>query len=193
MDGLSVGLILVLILGCGGFLLVGLVLYAISVYNSLVKKKILIDESQSDIETFLKKRYDMIPNLVEIVKGYAKHEKETLENVVKYRNAAMNAGSFEEKMQNENMLTGSLKTIFALAENYPDLKANQGFLDLQNKLALLEEDIQKSRRFYNGSVKEYNTAISIFPASLIAGVFKFTARPFFDATEEETQNVKIQF
>ena len=181
---------------CGGIfvvVLVGLVLIGIGIYNGLIKLRLLVDEAQSDIETFLKKRYDMIPNLVEIVKGYAKHEKETLENVIKYRNMAINADSFDEKIDAENKLQGTLKSLFAVVENYPNLKADASFLDLQSKLLLLEGDIQKSRRFYNGSVKEYNTGITVFPASLLAGMLGFKPRKFFEAAEEEKQNVKIKF
>ncbi|MBN1373996.1 LemA family protein [Candidatus Dojkabacteria bacterium] len=194
MSALTLPVILLIgCLGIGGVLIVGIIAWGIGLYNGLVKKRLLVDEAQSDIETFLKKRYDMIPNLVEIVKGYAKHEKETLENVVKFRNAAMNASNFDEKIKAENQLTNTLKTLFAVAENYPDLKANQGFLDLQNKLSLLEEDIQKSRRFYNGSVKEYNEGLSVFPANLVAGMLGFKPRAFFEASEEEKENVKISF
>lgn len=188
----ALGLPILCLGGCGVGLL-GLIGVVVGMYNNLVKLRLVVDEAQSDIETFLKKRYDMIPNLVEIVKGYAKHEKETLENVVKFRNAAMNAGSFDEKMQAENQLSSTLKTLFAVTENYPDLKADASFLDLQNKLALLEEDIQKSRRYYNGTVKEYNQNISVLPMSLVAGMLGFLPRKFFEAAEEEKENVKIQF
>jgi LemA protein len=186
-------LILLTCLGGFGVVLIAMAGWAIGMYNGLVKSKMTVEEAQSDIETFLKKRYDMIPNLVEIVKGYTKHEKETLENVVKYRNMAMNAGSFKEKAEAENQLKGTLKSLFAVAESYPDLKADQGFQDLQNKLALLEEDIQKSRRFYNGAVKEFNTQISVFPANLIAPMMGFTPYEFFEASEEEQKNVKVKF
>ena len=176
----------------GGLVLVALT-WGVALYNGLVSKRLLVDEAQSDVETFLKKRYDMIPNLVEIVKGYAKHEKETLENVVKLRNTAMSAGSFDERMKAETQLSGGIKSLFAIAENYPDLKANTNFLDLQQKLAETEENIQKSRRFYNGAVKEFNVKIAQFPANLVAGIFGFKAREFFEATEEEKQNVQIKF
>jgi len=178
---------------CLGGLVLVVLTWGVALYNGLVSKRLLVDEAQSDIETFLKKRYDMIPNLVEIVKGYAKHEKETLENVVKLRNTAMSAGSFDERMKAETQLSGGIKSLFAIAENYPDLKANTNFLDLQQKLAETEENIQKSRRFYNGAVKEFNVKIAQFPANLVAGIFGFKAREFFEATEEEKQNVQIKF
>jgi LemA protein len=186
-------LVLLICLGAFGVVLIGLLGWAIGMYNSLIKAKMTVEEAQSDIETFLKKRYDMIPNLVEIVKGYTKHEKETLENVVKYRNMAMNAGDFKEQAEAENQLRGTLKTLFAVSENYPDLKADKGFQDLQNKLALLEEDIQKSRRFYNGAVKEFNTQISVFPANFVAPIMGFKPFEFFEASEEEQENVKVKF
>lgn len=130
----TLGVILIMVVVCFGGLFLVVIGWGIALYNGLISKRLLVDEAQADIETFLKKRYDMIPNLVEIVKGYAKHEKDTLENVVKFRNAAMNAGSFDERLEAENQLAGTLKTLFAVAENYPNLKADTGFLDLQQKL-----------------------------------------------------------
>lgn len=165
----------------------------ISLYNKLARQKVLVDEASSDIETFLKQRYDMIPNLVEIVKGYAKHEKDTFEKVTEMRSKAMSAGSLEEKMEYEKQLSGAITQIFAVAENYPELKANENFKELQTSLKELENNIQKSRRFYNGTVRDFNSMIAVFPNSIIAGIMGYKALPFFEASEEEKENVKIKF
>lgn len=166
----------------------------VGLYNSLVRLKNKCQEAWSDIDTQLKRRYDLIPNLVETVKSYAKHEEGTLEKVVQARNAAMNAKTLPEKEQAENMITGALKSIFALAENYPDLKANQNFLELQNTLTEIEEHIQLSRRYYNATVRDFNTKIEVFPNNLIAGPFGFQKREFFEVdSEEERKNVKVDF
>lgn len=166
----------------------------VGLYNSFVKLRIKVDEAWSDIDTQLKRRYDLIPNLVETVKGYAKHEADTLENVVKARNIAMSTnGDAAKQAEAENMLTGALKSIFALAESYPDLKANTNFVELQNTLTEVEEHIQLSRRYYNGSVRDYNTAISVFPGNIVAGMFNFGKREFFEIEEEQRENVKVEF
>lgn len=175
----------------GIILLLALIL--VSLYNRLSKQKVIIGEASADIETILKQRYDMIPNLVEIVKGYAAHEKGTFESVTELRNQAMSAGSFEEKAKLEDQLSKGLSKIFALAENYPELKANTNFLDLQTSLKDLEDNIQKSRRFYNGTVRDFNSMIVVFPNNLIAGMFGFKAEPFFEASAEEQKNVEIKF
>jgi LemA protein len=165
----------------------------VAIYNSLVKLKNVAEQTYSDIDTQLKKRYDLIPNLVETVKGYAKHESQTLENVVKARTAAMGAQTFKEKEGAENALTGALKTIFALAENYPDLKANQNFLDLQKTLTDIENSIQPARSAYNEAVRALNTKMEVFPNNLIAGPFGFKKREFFEIKEEEKENPKVKF
>jgi LemA protein len=175
----------------GVVLFLGVIL--ISLYNSLAKLKLVVEEATADIETFLKQRYDMIPNLVEIVKGYAKHEKETFENVTELRTKAMNAGSLEEKMALEGEFDKAISKIFAVAENYPELKANTNFLDLQGSLKELENSIQKARRFYNGTVRDFNAKIIVFPNNLLAGIFGFKSLPFFEATEAEKENVSIKF
>ena len=175
----------------GVVLLIGIVL--VSLYNKLVRQKVVIGEASADIETMLKQRYDMIPNLVSIVKGYAQHEKGTFESVVELRGKAMAAGSFEEKAEIENQLAKGLSKIFALAENYPELKANVNFMELQNALKELENNIQKSRRFYNGTVRDFNTAIVVFPNNIFANILGFKAEPFFEASEEEQKNVEIKF
>jgi LemA protein len=132
-----------------------------------------VDEAWADIETQLKRRYDLIPNLVEAVKGYAGHEKSTLEDVTKARSAAMGAGTFADKAQAENALSNTLKSLFAVAENYPDLKANQNFLDLQQTLKDVEDHLQLSRRYYNATVRDFNVKTQVFPNNLFAGMFGF--------------------
>ena len=168
-------------------------LFLVTLYNSLVKLKMTVTEASSDIETFLKQRYDMIPNLVEIVKGYAKHEKAIFENVSELRSKAMSAGSLSDQMALEGELAKGISKIFAIAEAYPELKANENFLNLQGNLKDLENDIQKSRRFYNGTVRDFNTKIIVFPNNLVAGILGFKEFPFFEAEEEEKKNVEIKF
>lgn len=184
-------LLLILVVVGGGVVLLALIVAAL--YNSLVKLKVLVDEAWSGIDVQLKRRYDLIPNLVETVKGYAKHEKKTFEEVTALRTAAMEAQDPEAKGKAENMLAGALKTLFAVAENYPELKANQNFLDLQGQLTEIETEIQSARRYYNGSVRDFNTKIMVFPNNLIAGMLGFSAREFFEADEEEKENVKVDF
>ncbi len=176
----------------GGVILL-IVIFLVGLYNKLASQKVLVEEAASDIETFLKQRYDMIPNLVEIVKGYAKHEKETFAEVTGLRTKAMSAGSLEEKMELEGQLEKGLSKIFAIAENYPELKANENFIQLQQTLESLENDIQKSRRYYNGAARDFNTMIVVFPNSIIANMFNFKKVAFFEATEDEKKNVEIKF
>lgn len=171
-----------------------IVFFVIGVYNGLIQLRTKVEEGWSDIDTQLKRRYDLIPNIVETVKGYAKHESKTLEAVIQARNMAMSAGTPEAKVEAENMLTGTLKSLFALAENYPDLKANQNFMDLQNTLKEVEEHLQLSRRYYNATVRDYNTKIQVFPDNIVAGIFGFKAKNFFEIENpEERQNVKVSF
>ncbi len=173
-----------------------LVIAIIGMYNGLIRLKNRTDEAWSDIDVQLKRRYDLIPNLLETVKGYAKHEKETLENVIKARNMAMQAqsgGNTADQAGAENMLTGALKSIFALSENYPDLKANANFLELQRELRDTEDKIQASRRFYNGNVRDFNTKQEIFPTNIIAGMLGFKLREFFEIEEEQKKNVEVKF
>ncbi|MFC1750604.1 LemA family protein [Pseudomonadota bacterium] len=174
--------------------IVAIAFAVIGIYNSLVRLKNKVDEGWADIDTQLKRRYDLIPNMVETVKGYAKHEKTTFEEVTKARNMAMKATDPDAKAQAENFLSGALKSLFALAENYPELKANQNFLDLQNTLNEIEEHIQLSRRYYNSTVRDFNTKIEIFPNNLFAGMLGFTKRKFFEIEKaEERENVKVSF
>jgi LemA protein len=165
----------------------------ISLFNKLAKQKVLVDEAQADIETFLKQRFDMIPNLVEIVKGYAKHEQDTFSKITEMRSKAMSAGSLEEKMEYDKKLSGAITQLFAVAENYPELKANENFKELQASLKELENNIQKARRFYNGTVRDFNTMIAVFPNNIIAGIMGYKAMPFFEASEEDKEYVKIKF
>lgn len=167
--------------------------YIWSSYNGLVALKMRIKEALSGINVQLKRRIDLIPNLMETVKGYAKHEKEIFENVTKARSALMSASSMEQKAQANNMLTDTLKSLFAVAEAYPDLKANENFTELQRQLEDTEDKIAAARQFYNSNVLEYNTRVNMFPSNVIARAFNFTEEAFFEATEEEKKNVKVQF
>lgn len=189
----ATGIILILFLGVV-IVLVAIVAWAIGVYNRLVTLRNRVDNTWAQIDVQLKRRYDLIPNLVETVKGYAKHERETFENVTKARSACMSATSPAQVAQAENMLTGALKSLFAVAEAYPELKANQNFLQLQDQLGGTENQIAMSRETYNSTVLEYNNQLQVFPANLLAGMFRFTPRDFFktDSTEER-QAPKVQF
>ncbi len=171
-----------------------LALYAMGVYNSLVRLRTLCEEGWSSIDVFLKKRYDLIPNLVETVKGYAAHEKETFENVTQARANAMAAKGVGEQQVAENNLNKALMSLYAVAEQYPELKANQNFLNLQNQIETLEGEIEKSRRYYNGTVREYNIKVSSFPSNIIAGMFGFVKEKFFELTNVAEREVpKVQF
>lgn len=169
------------------------VLWAIGVYNGLITLKNRVDEAWSDMDVQMKRRYDLIPNLVNTVKGYATHEKELFENVTKARTMAMGATGLAEKQEAENMLSGTLKSLFAVSENYPELKANQNFLELQRELTDTEDKIQASRRFYNGIVRDFNTKIEVFPSNVVAGMLNFTKREFFQIEESEREPVKVSF
>ena len=175
-------------------LIVILALYAVSVYNRLVRLKNLVQEAWSSIDVMLKKRYDLIPNLVETVKGYASHERETLDSVTQARTMAKNAGSVQEKEAAEKNLNQAMMNLFAVAEQYPDLKANANFQQLQTELSSLESDIEKSRRYYNGTARENNTLIESFPSNIIANMYKFEKAPFFElqnVAEREVPSVKF--
>ncbi len=163
----------------GGIILLAVFAF-IGIYNALVRRKNQAEEAWADIEVQLKRRYDLIPNIVEAVKGYAGHEKGVLENVTRARTAAMGATSAGEQAQAENMLAGTLKTLFAVAENYPDLKANMNFLELQRELSDTENKIQSARRFFNANVRDYNIALEAFPSNIIASMFGFTRKELFD-------------
>lgn len=169
-------------------------LWVVFAYNGFIRLINRAKEAWADIDIQLKRRYDLIPNLVNTVKGYATHESSAFENVTKARSAAMGAGNIEEKGKAENMLSGALKSIFALAEAYPDLKANQNFLELQRELSDTENKIQAARRFYNSNVRDLNTRIESFPANIIAGMFRFSIMEFFELEEVAAKNpVKVSF
>lgn len=170
-----------------------LVLYVISVYNGLIQLRNKVDDQESQIDVQLKRRFDLIPNLVETVKGYTKHEKETLEGVVNARNAYNTAGNLEDQLKADGELTKAMNKLFALAESYPDLKANTNFTKLQDELTSIEEKIVYSRQFYNDSVLKLNNKIEMFPSNIVAGIFNFKKRKFFEATGEERQNVQVKF
>lgn len=181
---------LYIVLGVLAFLALALVF----IYNSLVRKRNHTEEAWSDIEVQLKRRYDLIPNVVETVKGYATHERGVLENVTRARTDAMGAKTAQEHAEAENILTSTLKTLFAVAENYPDLKANANFLDLQRELADTENKIQAARRFYNSTIMSFNVTIESFPSNFVAGLFKFSKKEFFDLEEEAAREpVKVKF
>src|SRR3989338_6771634 len=164
----------------GLVVLVIIIVWLIAMYNGLVRMRNRVSEAWSDIEVQLKRRYHLIPNLVNTVKGYAKQESSVFENVTKARTMAMNATSMDDKLKSENALSGALKSLFAVSEAYPDLKSNQNFLSLQTDLTDTEDKIQASRRFYNGNVRDYNTKLQVFPTNLLAGLFGFTVSAFFD-------------
>ncbi len=168
-------------------------LYLWLTYNNLVVLRERIKDALSNIDVQLKRRTDLIPNLVETVKGYAKHEKTVFENVTKARTAVMEAGDIHKKAEAENMLTGALKSLFAVAEAYPDLKASDNFKHLQEELTDTENKISYSRQFYNSNVLEYNQRIQMFPANMIASRLGFTQKEFFEAEESEKKEVKVSF
>lgn len=177
-----VGVIVILLLG-----------YVISTYNSLVKLRNSVKDCWAQIEVLLKRRYDLIPNLVETVKGYSKHEKETLNAVMKARNSAIDAKTPEEEMKASGEVSKTLGRLFAVAESYPDLKANQNFKELQTNLKETEDKISHSRQFYNETVLTYKNKIETFPTNIIANMFGFKEEKFFEATSEEKENVKVEF
>jgi len=170
-----------------------LVLWAVMDYNSLVTLKNRAKEAWADIDVQLKRRYDLIPNLVETVKGYATHEKELLEKVTQARANAMGASGVKGKADAENMLSSTLKSLFAVSENYPDLKASTNFLELQRELTDTEDKVQASRRFYNTNVRDLNIKIESFPANMIAGVFGFVKMDLFEIAENEKAPVQVKF
>ncbi len=175
-------------------MVLAIALFIIANYNDLIKLKIRAQEAWSDIDIQLKRRYDLIPNLVETVKGYAAHEQQTLEKVIQARNAAMSAQGIPEKAKAENDLAQSLKSIFALSENYPDLKAAANFKQLQDELVDTENKIQASRRFYNANVRDLNIKIDVFPANIIASMFNFSKMSLFEIQNQtERENISVKF
>jgi LemA protein len=175
-------------------LLVVIAVVLIGIYNGLVQLRVRCDAAWSDIDVQLKRRHDLIPNLVETVKGYATHEKGTFEDIAKFRSLAMQATTPADKAVAENQLTGALKTLFAVAENYPELKASEEFTQLQSSLSQTEDTIQNARRYYNAVVRDLNTKVQSFPSNLIAGMFGFQARQFFEVTEAaDREPVAVKF
>ena len=175
-------------------IIAAVVLFIIAMYNGLVRLRVQCDNAWSDIEVQLKRRYDLVPNLVETVKGYAGHEKGTLEAVVQARNSAMSAQGPAAKADAENMLTGALRQVFALAEAYPQLRAVESFTQLQNTLTSLEDTIQSARRYYNAVVRDLNTKIQVFPSNIIANMFNFKPREFFEVSAPAERDApKVSF
>jgi len=174
-------------------IVVVLAVVLMAIYNGLVTAKNRVKESWSGIDVQLKRRADLIPNLVETVKGYAKHEKEVFENVTKARSAILGAQSAKEAEEADNMLTGALKSLFAVAEAYPELKASDNFKELQQELSDTETKIAASRQFYNANVLDFNTKVQTFPTMIVAGMFGFKQEDFFEATEEEKKSVAVKF
>lgn len=179
------------------FIVLGIIvvvaLFVWSLYNSLISLKVKVKEAWSGIDVQLKRRADLIPNLVQTVKGYAKHEKQVFENVTKARSALLGAKNPHQAAEANNQLVSALKTLFAVAENYPNLKANEGFKDLQRQLEDTEDKVAYARQFYNSIVREYNTQIKLFPNVVIAGMMNFKEEEFFEAGEPERENIKVKF
>ena len=170
-----------------------LVFFVIGTYNGLVNLRNKVKDAWAQVDVLLKRRNDLIPNLVETVKGYAKHEQSTLEEVIQARNQAVNAKTPEEEMESANVLTGALGKLFALSEAYPDLKANTNFLDLQSNLKETEDKISYARQFYNDAVLSYKNKLEMFPSNIIANMFGFKPEAFFEATEEEKATPEVKF
>ena len=174
-------------------ILIILMIWIIGAYNKLVKLKTLMEESWSIVDVFLNKRYDLIPNLVETVKGYAAHESETLENVILARNQSLGARNVAEKVESESMLTNALSRLMVVSENYPQLRANENFMHLQGELSSLETEIERARRYYNGSVRENNIGVRTFPMNMIAGMFNFGEGKFFEIEQAKREAPKVSF
>jgi len=170
-----------------------LALYFVSTYNGLVKLRNMVKDQWAQIDVLLKRRADLIPNLVETVKGYTKHEKDTLEAVIEARNKAVSATGIEDEMKANSELSGALNKLFALAESYPDLKANSNFMDLQNNLKDTEDKISYARQFYNDAVLKYKNKLDVFPSNIVAGIFGFKPEPFFEASESERETPQVKF
>lgn len=181
------------VLAIAGGIVLLLLVYLISVFNELTKERVLVQEGWSGIGAFLQQRLDAIPNLVEIVKGYAGHENKTLTDVIRARNESISALTPEAQIEAAKHMGAAMINFKALAENYPDLKANQNFIKLQEQLAELEEKINQSRRYYNGTVREYNQSIAVFPKNVVAGMFGFKAAAFFAEDEGAAKAPKISF
>ena len=187
-------IIVLVIVGLLAITLICIGAWFISTYNKFVTMRNNVDEGFSTMDVYLKKRFDLIPNIVATVKGYAKHEAEALEKTISARNIAQASGDITKQLEAEGAISGALKSLFAVTEAYPDLKANVNFLDLQSKLSLIEEEIASSRKYYNGVVKVYNTKREVFPSNVVAKMFKFEKRPLYEVSEpEHRENVKVEF
>ena len=174
-------------------IIIVLAMFVILTYNSLVESRNMVKEAFATMDVYLKKRWDLIPNLVETVKGYAKHETETLERIIESRGENYSQMSREEKVESDSIVKGEVVKLMALAESYPDLKANQNFLDLSNQLVKVEDDIENSRKYYNGTVKNYNIKVLTIPTNIIASMFGFKEEKMFEAVDAERENVKVSF
>ena len=170
-----------------------ILLYIFITFNSLIKMRNLVREAFSTIDIYLKKRWDLVPNLVEVVKGYAKHERETLEKVISARATSYNAMSNQQKMNSDKQLSNDISRILAISESYPDLKANTHFIQLSKELSQIETDIANSRKYYNGTVRNFNDKVQMFPSNIIAFLFRFKSENMFAITSEEKENVKVEF
>jgi LemA protein len=186
-------LVALIVIGVIVVLIIGLLLWVVGLYNGLVSARLRVREAWSGIDVQLKRRASLIPNLVETVKGYAQHEREVFENVTRARSMLQQAGSPAAAAEANNMLTQTLRSLFAVAEAYPDLKANQNFLDLQNELSDIEEKIAYARQFYNTNVLSYNEKTQQFPSNIFAGMFNFKGEEFFEAEEEAREDVRVDF
>ena len=172
-------------------IVVVLLLLVFTTYNSFVKLNNKVEEAFSTMDVYLKKRWDLIPNIVETVKGYAKHEKSTLEEVINLRNSSYNKMNTNDKVETNNKLSQGISKLMAIAESYPELKANENFKDLSNQLTRVEDDIANARKYYNGTVRIYNDKVQMFPSNIIAGIFGYKVKNMFEANENERENVKI--
>ena len=191
---MTIGIIIGIVVGAIALLAIIFTIWAISVYNAFVRLRNQIEEAFSTMDVYLKKRYDLIPNLVETVKGYAKHEKEALEDVMKARYSCMTADNPADKAKNENWLAGTLKSLFAVAENYPDLKANQNYMEMMNSLQNIETEIASSRKYYNGAVKSFNNKRETFPSNIVAKHYKFEEKVLFAIDDISQRNApKVEF
>ncbi|MEI6101160.1 MAG: LemA family protein [Eubacteriales bacterium] len=182
-----------IVLGVVIVVVIIIVIWYIAAYNSFITMKNKIEEAFATIDVYLKKRFDLVPNLVETVKGYAAHERQTLDEVIAARNSVASSSTTEERLQNENILSGTLRSLFAVSEAYPNLKANENFMDLQKQLQQIENDIANARKYYNANVRMFNTKLLTFPTNIIANQFKFTKQPMFEAAETDRQNVQVKF
>jgi len=185
--GLIIVILILLIVG------IALFLWIVSLYNNLVSLRVRVNNAWSDVDVHLKRRADLIPNLVETVKGYASHERNTLEAVIKARSSVIVAKDLDQRFEAENFLTQALRQLLMVTENYPELKANENFMALQKELTNIEEDIAKARRYYNAVVRDYNTSIHVFPNVIIANYFGFKPAPFFEARDEDREVPRVKF